>query len=122
MSKKSIRSEDVERVFEAWRKRRPRPDACVLSTSRRRAIAARLRDYTVEQIILVVDYLYEADTPDARWMRGSNPRHREYLDLENILRVERLAGRVEAATIWREDRAQRPPEGETYIPSLFPGE
>lgn len=68
-------------------------------------LKARMRlGYSADDLILIVTYIYEADTDDARWMRGANPRRRKYLDLENILTRKRLAERLEAATVWNDEK------------------
>ena len=92
----------IEDVFENWRKLRPIPARCKLTKDRSRLIQSRLRlGYTVQDLVDVIDYIYKADEPDARWMRGDNPRRRKYLDLEHLLRVTRLGERVEAAALWK---------------------
>lgn len=97
---------DVEAVFAVWRSRRPRPDLCRLTTDRRKLIASRLGlGYSAADLIAVIEYIHDADTDDAKWMRGQHPRNRTpYLDLDNLLRIQRLAGRVEAALLWKEQR------------------
>lgn len=102
MTDKIARS-DVIRVFEVWRASRPRPEAVRMTLDRERTILARLRlGYSPDDLIRVIEYILNADSDDARWMRGQHPRNRRaYLDLENILRVQRLGERVEAAILWR---------------------
>jgi hypothetical protein len=97
---------DVQRVFTAWAERRPKPQYCKLSKARKRLITARLKEYSADELVAVIRYAYDADEPWPRWMRGNNPRDRQYLDLENLFRVTRLAERVEEALLWA-DRMKR---------------
>lgn len=93
---------DVQRVFSAWRRYRPRPDYCRLTLTRRKLIAARLRDYTADDLYWLMVYANEADAAECRFWRGQNDRRAEYLDLTNLLRVQKLDGRVERALLWRD--------------------
>lgn len=97
---------DIERVFEAWRVRQARPQVCRMLADRKDLLRKRLAlGYSPDDLIAVIEYIYEADEPDPKWMRGQNPRHRAYLGLDNILRREPLAGRVEAALVWKESKS-----------------
>ncbi|MBU6287637.1 MAG: hypothetical protein KGS10_05690 [Chloroflexi bacterium] len=53
-----------------------------------------------------MQYAFEANTPEMRFLRGDNREARTYLDLENLLRVTKIDSRVERATEWaaREDQ------------------
>lgn len=96
--------EQVQAVFSAWRGYRPNPDRVLLTDARRKAITARLRDgHTADELVVLVGaYAHHADTDEARWWRGDNPDGREYLDLVNLLRTSKTAGRVERALRWAE--------------------
>ena len=95
------RSQQAARVFEAWRARQARPASCTLTREREEMIVKRLRDgYTVEDLLLLLRWVYEADEPGPRWLRGENPERRTYLDLVNLLRREKMGGRVDAARTW----------------------
>jgi hypothetical protein len=98
---------DVQRVFDVWRRYRPRPDYCRLTAARRRLIGARLRDYPAECLIALVVYANEADVAECRFWRGQNDRRAEYLDLTNLLRVQKLDGRVERALLWRDAQTEQ---------------
>lgn len=103
-----IPGSDIEAVFDEWKATRTTPAACKLTDERRDLITARLRlGYTADEIRRVIRYIARADTPDARWMRGANPRRREYLDLTHILRKQRLGERVEASATWEADTGGR---------------
>lgn len=98
---RQVRSDEVESVFEAWRARQARPEACRLTDERRDLIRVRLAlGYEVEDFVLLVRYAAESDEPGPRWWRGDNPTRKRYTDLANLLRREKLAGRVEAAREW----------------------
>ena len=91
-------------VFNAWKATRPRPHLCRFTADRQKLIEARLRlGYSAADLVALVRYANEADEGWPRWMRGDNPRRRAYLDLTNLLRVEKLAERVELALSWLED-------------------
>lgn len=98
---RQVRSDEIETVFEAWRARQTRPEACRLTDERRDLIRVRLAlGYEVEDFVLLVRYAAESDEPGPRWWRGDNPTRKRYTDLANLLRREKLAGRVEAAREW----------------------
>lgn len=97
-----VTAAQVEAVWGAWRLLRPRPAQHRLTVDVQRTIAGALRlGYTADELILVCRYLHQADTVDARWMQGKDRQNtREYLQLDNILRHAKLAGRVTAALDW----------------------
>jgi hypothetical protein len=95
--------QQVLAVFEAWRRHRPNPGRVKLTPARASVIRARLRDHhSVEELSLLVgEYAHEADTKEATWWRGDNPEGTEYLDIINLLRSSKTAGRVERAWEWK---------------------
>ncbi len=102
---RAVSEQEVEQVFEAWRRRQRRPTVCRLTEDRVDLIRSRLaKGYTVEDLGILFDYAWEARDPDARFWRGDNSRGRTYLDLANLLRAGKLAGRIEKARIWHERR------------------
>lgn len=107
---------DVKKVFDAWKKHRPNPDAVKLTDPRRKTIRARLADgYTADQLALLVgDYAHLADTSEAIFWRGENPQGVEYLDIAmNLLRPQKIAKRVENALAWKMDQNPQA-DGENY--------
>lgn len=95
---------DIEQVFEAWRKFRKRPEICRLTTEREGLIRARLQlGYSADDLCRLIRYMNLSGDDDARWMRGHNPRRRTYMDLQHLLRKQRLGERVEAAIAWESD-------------------
>ncbi len=91
---------DVERVFEAWRKRQKQPARCRLTESRRTTIARRLKEHTADELVTLTNFAYDADEPGPRHWRGGNREGRVYLGLDNLLRIGKLADRVEDALEW----------------------
>ena len=102
---------EVNRVWEAWRERQARPDFCRLTDDRKRLIRSRLREYSVDDLIAVIDYAYDADEAGPRFWRGENADSRTYLDLDNLFRVGKLAARVEAARLWQGGDGEGSQEG-----------
>jgi hypothetical protein len=94
----------AQKVFDAWRKGRPNPDVCRFTQARRKLINSRLREFDVDELVTYMQYVLESDEGFPRWMRGGNPRKREYMDLTNLLRDNKLASRVEMALAWDERR------------------
>jgi len=104
----------VTRVWEAWRERQARPEICRLTDDRKRLIKSRIREYSADDLIAVIDYAYDAEEPGPRFWRGENADSRTYLDLDNLYRVGKLAARVEAARLWQSGGSADPeggPEG-----------
>lgn len=108
MPKREVPEAEIRRVFEDWRRRQKRPEACRLTEDRVDLIRARMaKGYEVEDLLTLFDYAWGADSAEARFWRGDNSRRRTYLDLANLLRAGKLAGRVEAAHNWRLDKSDR---------------
>ena len=102
--------DDIQRIFEAWRKTRPNPRRCRFTKDRKDLIKKRLAlGYEPNDLIAVIRYFTEANTSEARFMRGANDRGRAYLDLENLFRVGKLGARVETALNWLDDKGEGPP-------------
>lgn len=99
--------EDIQRVFTLWKSYRPRPELCRLTGNRRKLIRTRLKDWTPEDLCVLVRYANEADTSEARFWRGQNDRGQEYLDLVNLLRGTKMDGRVERAHLWADEQDRR---------------
>jgi hypothetical protein len=97
-------SADIEAVFKEWKERQRRPRLCRLTTDRRKLIARVLDEgWTVDDLRALITYAYEADTGEARFWRGDNDNDRRYLGIANLLRVTKVADRIETALNWRED-------------------
>jgi hypothetical protein len=91
---------DVRTVWDAWRARQARPQACVLGQSAQRIIRGALTETTTEGLIALVEYAYEADEAGPRYWRGQNDQRRTYLGLDNLLVRAKLASRVQLALEW----------------------
>ena len=93
---------DVERVFAEWSKHRPNPGYCRLTPARRKLLNARLKVYTAGELCVLMQYAATADVSEARFWRGKNDRKQEYMDLTNLLRINKVDGRIERALLWRD--------------------
>lgn len=103
-----VTAAEIELVFESWRVRQRRPHACRLTEDREELIRKRLsKGYTVDDLRLLFEYAWESGEADARFWRGDNANRRTYLDLANLLRAGKLAGRVEKAANWKADQTER---------------
>jgi hypothetical protein len=101
----------VLQIFEAWRARQRVPRLCKLTAERTALISKRLKlGYTVDDILALIRYAWEADAPGPRWWRGENPNGTKYLDLNNLLVELKLAPRVQAALEWLEQIQAPAPE------------
>lgn len=119
-SAKADRSPDAaKKVFEVWKKYRPRPELCRFTSDRKKLIQDRLKlGYTSDDLITLIRYVNEAEAGFPRWMRGDNPKNRQYLDLTNLFRKEKLAARVEEAQLWA--TGDQDPEPSPYGLNLGP--
>lgn len=93
--------DDVGRVWEAWRRRQHAPDRCTLSDPVRALISGALASTSAADLVLLIQYAYEADEPGPRYWRGENERGATYLGLDNLLRAGKLPGRLQLALAWR---------------------
>jgi hypothetical protein len=105
-------SQEVQEVFDAWRQRQKRPNACRLGNASRRLIKSALSEADAASIILLFKYAYEADEPGPRFWRGENARQATYLGLDNLLRLTKLAGRIQLAMEWGKVCRERATEGD----------
>lgn len=113
MKKKDERdvNAQAEAVFELWRSYQRAPERCSFTDTRKKLLYARLRSQTGETLCALMRYAFESETPEARFWRGGNAEQREYLDLENLLRVKTLDDRVERALAWMAGEDPHDPEG-----------
>jgi hypothetical protein len=94
---------DIQRVFDAWAKHRPKPALCKLTSDRSKLIASRMGlGYSADDLCALVEYVFEADDSWCKFMRGDNDRDKDYTALDSLLRKEKLADRVEKALLWRD--------------------
>lgn len=101
-----VSRDDVEQVFKEWRRFQARPESCKLTEERADLITARIRaGYTVDDLRRILRFIFKADADDPRWMRGHNPRRRQYLDLSHIFRKQRMGERSEASAEWEAEGA-----------------
>ena len=56
-------------------------------------------DYT--DWVALIEYAYEADEGPARFWRGENKDKRTYLGLDNLLRTQKLQGRLQLVLAWK---------------------
>ena len=99
-----ISIQDVRRVFEAWRAYQPRPDVCRLTESRKKLIRARLKEFSVNDLCLLIKFVFESNDNGCRWLRGENPTKTKYLDLSNLFRTTKVAKRIESAYAWQDSQ------------------
>lgn len=96
--------EEIERVFESWRARQKRPERVRLTRDRRTLIRRRIESgHTVDDLLAVIRYAFEAETPEARFWRGDNAQRATYLGLDNLFRVGKVSDRVDRALDWLDD-------------------
>ena len=96
------REKPVRLIFDYWRETMRHPRA-VLDDKRRRAISARLKHYSVEDIKRAIDGCKASD-----WHQGNNPNGTKHDDIELICRD---AKRVEGFMAKLEDRQRPAPAG-----------
>jgi hypothetical protein len=91
---------DVRAVWDAWRARQARPQACTFGQSAQRIIRGALTETTTDGLLALIEYAYEADEAGPRYWRGQNDQRRTYLGLDNLLVRSKLASRVQLALEW----------------------
>lgn len=106
--------EDVSAVFEAWRARQAAPERVRLTPDRVILIRSRLRSHSVEDLLDLIAYAHDAETPEARFWRGENDRSQTYLGLDNLLVASKLSDRIDRARTWA--------AGDGFDPSGEPAE
>ena len=108
-------NEETEKVFNAWKVRQKRPQLCRLTKERRKLIKRAFNDgFSADDLVALIEYAYESKDPGPRFWRGENQQKRVYLDLVNLFRINKIAGRVEEALNWKLDLDQE--EEDNYGP------
>ena len=97
---------DVESVFQAWSKFQKSPSRCRLGSGSKRVIESALKEADAQTLVEFIEYAYRSDDAGPRYWRGHNQQQRTYLGLDNLLRVSRLAGRIEAMHNWQGSRGK----------------
>jgi hypothetical protein len=94
--------EETVGVWEEWRKRQKRPNACQLGEATARLIRRALKEASSDDVRLLIRYAYEADEAGPRFWRGANDHKRTYLGLDNLLVQKKLQRRIQLALDWEE--------------------
>jgi len=96
-------ADDIRLVFDAWASGQKRPNLCRFNADRKEMIRKRMsRGYSAADLIALMRYAYESDSQECRFWRGEDGG-RSYIGLDNLLRVTKLADRIERALGWLED-------------------
>jgi len=95
-----IPDEDVRVVFEAWRARQADPAACGLTPASQRTIRGALREGSAEDLSGLIEWAHDADDHAAAFLRGEGRATRSYLGLDNLLRPEKIQGRLALVEEW----------------------
>lgn len=103
---------NVTQVWDEWKNRQDRPEACRLGTGARTHIERALREATADQLVTLIRFAYEADEPGPRFWRGQNQQQRTYLGLDNLMRIGKLQERLQLALSWASQNAGRSGDGD----------
>ena len=87
----------ADKVVAAWH--RYHPTARATHPQRARTAKKALAHQTVEELVLLIDFVHTADDKWAQWMREN-----DYLGLDYILRKEKLPDRVDKALRWQAEQ------------------
>ena len=61
-------------------------------------LRAAVTEHGAEAVVAVIRWAHQSEGGNARFLRGENPGGTVYLGLDNLLRKEKLPGRIELAT------------------------
>jgi len=89
-------SEDTQLVWEAWRSRQQRPNACKLSLQIRSLIANALKQADAATLAEFIAWAHESSAPGPRFWQGHNRQRRRYLGLTTLLQGAKLQERLQA--------------------------
>lgn len=103
-------------VYNEWKNRQVRPNACIFSWPVQNIIIQTLSHITVEQAKGIIRFAYEAKHPNARFWRGDNKRGKKYLGLDNLFRKSRLAARVQMYEEWKSNNYGQVSVADDYGP------
>ena len=93
--------EQVQQVFDAWKSYRSRPDVIRFTTERQKLIQNRIGlGYEVEDFLALFEYVFTSNDQWPVFMRLN-----DFTGLDNLLRKEKLADRMEKAMLWKTQHA-----------------
>jgi hypothetical protein len=75
-----------------------------LTIRRIKAIEEALILTKAEDLKLIIEYIFNADDEYASYIRGANSLNKEYTDLLNILRIQKISDKLERAKTWKSSR------------------
>ena len=78
-----------------------------LTPRRSKAIEEALSIVSMEELKLIIRYIFQADDDYALFIRGHNDSNRAYTDLLNLLRTQKLKDKLDKAEAWN-DRSKLP--------------
>ena len=99
--------ENILLVWNAWKNRQRRPASCHLGAGSKKIIVGALKEAEAKDMVSLIAYAYEADEAGPRYWRGENQQGRTYLGLDNLLRVTKLASRLQMVVAWVESNESR---------------
>lgn len=91
---------DGDKVWNTWRGYQSSPERCHLGPAVRSMIERALKEASAEDLCDLIKYAYEADEEGPRFWRGENGRRRTYLGLDNLLRANKISGRIQMMQEW----------------------
>lgn len=83
-------------VWQAYRLHHPTAKATP-PKAHQSLLRAAVAEYGAEAVVAVVRWAHQSEGGNARFLRGENPTGTVYLGLDNLLRKEKLPGRIELA-------------------------
>ncbi len=94
--------EQVQQVFDAWKSYRSRPDVIRFTAERQKLIQNRIGlGYEVEDFLALFEYVFTSSEQWPVFMRVN-----DFTGLDNLLRKEKLADRIEKAMLWKTQHAE----------------
>ena len=71
-----------------------------LTKRRSKAIEEALKILSLEDLKLIIKYVFNSQDDYASFIRGDNDLGREYTDILNLLRIKKLEDKLEKANSW----------------------
>ena len=92
---------EILRVFNYWKEKTNKAKKIRMTNRRVNFIEQALKEHPIEDIILLLDYIFDSEDEYALFMRGNNERGKKYTDLGNIFRPTKLSEKIGKAKEWK---------------------
>ena len=94
----------IKDVFSYWKKYKSK-NKTKLTEQRKKIIKKALElGFTEKDLKLIIDFAFISDDQRARFWRGDNQNKKEYVDIINLFRENKISEKLKLAIVWYENK------------------